>query len=130
MRKQTIQFQVPKFAAYTEPHGKLNNSRECQALFYYYILAVTNWKREQTELVLEGDPDVEANYERLFKNAAQMYHANIETMANFWPLVDAEIDRQSVVNVLQHGGKALSHLPEKLKFKNTVIAVRDKGKMN
>lgn len=130
MKKATIRFNPPKFAAYSEPLGRLNHDRECHALFYYYTLAFVNYEREQNELVLEGDPDVEANYQKLYRNAAMMYNVDIEKMANYWLLVDQEIDRQNVIRVMEEGKPALPKLPDALRFVNRKIELRDKRKMN
>lgn len=123
MRKLQVEFQVPNWTPLLEPNGRLVDTPECKALFYYYTVAIQTWKKEETALVLEGELDPIGNYERLFRNAAKMYHADVEKMANYWMLVEKEIDRQSVALVLQKGGHALSKLPEMLKFRNKKIEI-------
>ena len=129
MKKTTIRFQVPRWAAYTEPLGRLNADTECQALWYYFTLAIAAWKQEKHTLVLEGEPDIDPKYERLFRNSALMYGAEIEKMANYWMLVDNEIGRQNSVIFMKNleGGDyhpPITKLPQHLRFVNRPIEVK------
>lgn len=117
----TFKFEPPNFPKHTEPSGLLKPIAEHQALFYYYVLAISNWKRENDELVLEGEKDPDANYEQLFRNCALMYNVDINTMANFWPIIDAELERY---NELQPEDLRLTRLPSPLKFYNRPIIVK------
>lgn len=120
-RKATVVFRMQNWPEFTEPHGRLVKDAGCQALWYYNVLALQGWSRENHELVLEGEQDPEMDYEKIFRRCAQMYGADINTMANYWLLVDKEMDRQNVERVLAKGGHAMNKLPEKFRFRNMKV---------
>lgn len=126
MKKATVKFHVPAFDKYMEPVGRLLPKPECVALFYYWTLAINAWQQEKQTLVLEGEPDIDPKYERLFRNSALMYGANIEEMHKYWPLIDAEIDRQNIERVMIEGKFAMSKLPQHLRFIAKPIEVKKK----
>lgn len=121
MKAMRLEFRPPNFPRHTQPAGLLRLIPEHQALFYYYVLAISGWKRQADELVLEGEKDPVPNYEQLFRNCALMYGCDIETLANYWPIIDAEIDR---FNSTLDEGQRLTKLPDPLKFNNTLIVVK------
>lgn len=130
-KRATVQFRMQNWPQFTEPHGRLVNDAGCQGLWYYNLLATQGWSRESTELVLEGEKDPVMEYEKIFRRCAMMYGADINTMANYWVLIDAEIDRQNVLRVLQEGKPAISKLPEKYRFRNLKVDLdAEKKKLN
>lgn len=126
-RTMRVVFNPPFFKKHTEPNGHLKPIPEHQALWYYCILASSNWKRETDELVYEGEPDIVANYEQLFRNAAMMYNVDIDILANFWPIVDAELERY---NATLEEGQKLTRLPARFRFYNVPIIIATDGKVH
>lgn len=133
----SIIFEPPMFALHTEIHGgKLSSiTREHHALWWYYVIAMRNYRDDEKgeRVVYEGEPDLNPQYEQLFRRAAELYGVDVNTLANFWPVVDAEIDRWNswahVLTKRYRESVRLTKLPTKLRFLNTSIAI-DTKKVN
>lgn len=99
--------------------GRLPNTPEANALWYYFLLASQAMREEQNQIVYEGDPDYKAPLALLFTRCAELYRANIEEMPNLWHMVDAEIDRINVNRVLG-GGRPIPKLPLKYRIPRSI----------
>lgn len=105
----------PVFAGhFREFGGSLPSEPEVHALWYYMLLATQAWKEETEQVVYEGDPDYIAPFRELFQRCAEMYGADINTMANRWPLIIAEINRVNLVR-FTNGDPLIKVIPERLR---------------
>ncbi len=78
-----------------QPHGMLETTKECAALWYYALCARQTYEAHKDDFQLEGDIDtadmpVQTNYLQLFTSIATMYNVEPAAMAKCWPLVDAQ----------------------------------------
>lgn len=70
--------------------GCLEDAPECLALFYYSQLCLKAIEQQRTGIQYEGMKDNEYHYVRVYKMVAALYTADVETMVNYWPLVDKQ----------------------------------------
>ena len=71
-----------------ENGGFLPRDISAHALWYYYLIARTNWEKEMDPIVLEGDIDPVYDYKQLFTSVAIIYGTTPEVMVKHWPQVD------------------------------------------
>jgi len=81
----------PVFNGYVRPHGWLDDTFACHALFRYYLSARLAYEHEQANLTAyEGDKDSGVNYRQLFQGIARWYEVDPEEMVRHWPSVDLQ----------------------------------------
>jgi len=88
---------TPTFIGNTQPHGALPAGEPgAQALFWYFLKAQTVLEKAGGQLVMEGDADPLWDLERLYRSACTIYQVEPGKAQNFWPAVDAEVDRMNL----------------------------------
>lgn len=89
-KKGDFDFHLPMFPDLQAPDGFLTRDKECHALWYYFSMAICNYKDEAEKTMrYEGDQTV-FNYHQLFKSVATLYNVDPNKMQNFWPAIDLQ----------------------------------------
>ncbi len=91
-----VQYNPPVFPQYTAPRGMLVDCMECQALWYYYLLAKKQLELSEESIVLEGTVHYRPKYLNMFQGIITLYGVNPERVVKFWPYVDRQCEQMNM----------------------------------
>lgn len=116
-QRLTVRFNPPFFTNITYPNGSLPPIREAQALWHYYGCAVNALGKIGNVQLIEGEPDYDPDFCRLFRASATAYGVEPNEMGKYWEYIDREIGRQND-DRSKLFMPTLTNLPEDIKFRN------------
>lgn len=86
------QIELTIFADYIKPNGVFTHEIETHALFYYYLIARRTYEENVLveRIVLEGDKDLQVNFQQMFESVASMYGIDPSAMSRRWEIIDQQ----------------------------------------
>lgn len=82
--------------SYNSPEGFLHPHKACHALWYYAMCARSNYEKQQSDLIYEGDPDPIYDFRSLMMGIATLYGVQPEEMIRFWNNVDLQMVKMKI----------------------------------